>query len=103
MKWGRKKDTPHIGYLPMKEVSPRPMREGRPFRRSLLALLRIVGSRRRLVILVVLLGILFLVLVLFISRIASGARDREMPLDLRSVGPDVILAAQCGVGRTTVR
>jgi hypothetical protein len=101
MKWGRKKDAHHIGYLPMKEVSPRPRREGRPFRHSLLALLRIVGSRRRLVILVVLLGILFLVLVLFVSRIATGARDSEMPLELRSVGPDVILAEVAGVKITS--
>ena len=103
----------------MKEVDPRPTREGRPFRRSgsatgrpagpkavLFYAMRLirnsgVGSRRGLVILVVLLGILFLVLALVVSRAATGTRDREMPLDLNSVGPDVILAEVAGVDITS--
>jgi hypothetical protein len=45
----------------------------------------------------VLLGIGFLVLALLVARAATGARDREMPLDPTSVGPDVILAEVAGV------
>lgn len=57
-----------------------------------------VGSLWGLVILIVLLGILLLVLGLLVPRMAIGAREREMPLDLNSVGPDVILAEVAGVG-----
>jgi hypothetical protein len=99
----------------MREVDPRPTREGRPFCRSgsgsgrpagpkaalFFAMLRIrnsrVGSRRGLVIILVLLGIVFLVRALLVSRTATGVRDREMPLDPNSVGPDVILAEVAGV------
>jgi hypothetical protein len=119
MKWGRKKDTPHIGYLPMREVDPtKPTRERRPFRHSgndrgrpagpkaalsyaMLRVRNLVVGSRGLLILVVLLGVLLLVLALFISRTATGARDREMPLDLNSVGPDVIVAEVAGVSITS--
>ena len=115
MKWGRKKDVPHIGYLPMREADLRPVRAGRLFRRSdsgsgqsagpkavlFSIVLRIrdsrVRSRQDLLILLVLLGIVFLILALLVARTATGIRDREMPLDPNGVGPDVILAEVAGV------
>jgi hypothetical protein len=119
MKRERKRNSHHIGYLPMREVDTRPVRARGSFCRSdedtrrygepkatlLSAILRIrnwrVGSRRSLVVLLALLGVLFLVVALVVSRAATGARTRETPLDLNSVGPDVVLAQVAGVDVTS--
>jgi hypothetical protein len=103
----------------MREVDTRPVGARGSFRRSggdtrrlagpkgtlHSAVLRIrnsgVGSWRSLIVLLVLLGVLFLVVTLAVSRAATGARNREIPLDLNSVGPDVVLAQVSGVDITS--
>ncbi len=99
MKRQRKSNSHHIGHLPMREVDTRPVQARRSFRQS--ATLRIRNSRARswwsLVVLLALVAILFLVAALLVSRAATGARNREIPLDLNSVGSDVVLAEVAGV------
>ena len=99
MKRQRKSNSHHIGHLPMREVDTRPAQARRSFRQS--ATLRIRNSRARswwsLVVLLALVAILFLIAALLVSRAATGARNREIPLDLNSVGPDVVLAEAAGV------
>jgi hypothetical protein len=103
----------------MREVDTKPLRARQLFRRSesdtrrhagpiaalFSTVLRIknsgVGSWRSLIVLLAVLGILFLVLALLISREATGARNRETPLDLNSVGPDVVLAEVARVDITS--
>ena len=50
-----------------------------------------------MVILLASLGVLFVVLALLLARVATGARDREIPVDPNSAGPDVVLAEVAGV------
>ncbi|MCA1731786.1 MAG: hypothetical protein LC751_21015, partial [Actinobacteria bacterium] len=56
------------------------------------------GGWRGLVILLALLVVLFVVLVLVIPRVASGARDRDISVDLDGAGSDVVLAEAAGIG-----
>ena len=111
MRRERKRHAPHIGHLPMREVDTRPVRlrdtrwPAGPKAVLFSAVLRIrnsgVGSWRGLVVLLALLGVLFLVLALLISREATGAKNSETPLDLNSVGQDVVLAEVSGVDVTS--